>query len=82
MIVCCTNNCRTVQPVCVWRELVPACGQSQLVAMENQPAEYWIKHLGLVEHPGKEDGYFAVPFEDTFSVRNRKQVQGRTRWPQ
>ena len=55
---------------------------SALVSMEKQPAEYWIKHLGLVEHPGQEDGYFAVPFEDTFSVRNRKQVKGRTRWPQ
>ena len=56
--------------------------QSALISMEKQPAEYWIKHLGLVEHPGKEDGYFAVPFEDTFSVRNRKQVKSRTRWPQ
>ena len=43
--------------------------------MEKRPAEYWIKHLGLVEHPGEEDGYFAVPFEDTFSVRNSKQVR-------
>ena len=43
--------------------------------MEQQPAEYWIKHLGLVEHPGEEDGYFAVPFQDTFSVRNLRQVE-------
>ena len=44
--------------------------------MEKHTAEYWIKHLGLVEHPGEEDGYFAVPFEDTFSVRNVRQVKG------
>ena len=44
--------------------------------MEKHTAEYWIKHLGLVEHPGQEDGYFAVPFEDTFSVRNVRQVKG------
>ena len=62
--------------------LFPPVAVSQLVVMENQPAEYWIKHLGLVEHPGQEDGYFAVPFEDTFSVRNRKKVNGRARWPQ
>ena len=50
------------------------------VAMEEkQPAEYWIKHLGLVEHPGEEDGYFAVPFQDTFSVRNGKQVESQGR---
>ena len=26
-------------------------------------AESWISGLGLVEHPGEEEGYFAVPFE-------------------
>merc|ERR1712241_688384 len=38
------------------------------VEMEKQSAEYWIKYLHLVEHPGEEDGYFSVPFEDTFKV--------------
>eukprot|EP00092_Neocalanus_flemingeri_P022310 GFUD01024192.1.p1 GENE.GFUD01024192.1~~GFUD01024192.1.p1 ORF type:complete len:177 (+),score=52.24 GFUD01024192.1:36-533(+) len=34
-----------------------------------QPVEYWIEHLDLVEHPGDEDGYFNVAFEDTFMVK-------------
>ena len=45
------------------------------VSMEKQSAEYWIKHLGLVEHPGEEDGFFAVPFEDTFSVKSVTEVK-------
>jgi len=28
-----------------------------------QNADHWISMLGLVEHPGDEDGYFSVPFE-------------------
>merc|ERR1719369_2302181 len=36
---------------------------------ERKPAEYWIEHLGLVEHPGDEDGYFNVAFEDNFMVK-------------
>ena len=49
--------------------------------MEKHTAEYWISQLGLVEHPGPEDGYFAVPFMDTFSVRNVRQVgRGRVEW--
>ena len=40
----------------------------------DKPAEYWIKHLNLVEHPGDEDGYFSVPFEDTHSVLSRNKV--------
>merc|ERR1712059_162965 len=31
-------------------------------------ASHLITHLGLVEHPGEEDGFFHVPFEDTFCV--------------
>jgi len=33
-----------------------------------QSAEHWISKLGLVEHPGEEDGYFSVPFEATSRV--------------
>ena len=36
---------------------------------QRKPASYWIEHLDLVEHPGDEDGYFNVTFEDTFKVR-------------
>ena len=43
--------------------------------MEKQTAEYWIKHLHLVEHPGEEDGYFSVPFEDSFKVTNAHKVK-------
>ena len=43
--------------------------------MERQSAEYWIKHLHLVEHPGEEDGYFSVPFEDTFKVTSAGKVK-------
>ena len=31
-------------------------------------AEWWITHLGLVAHPGEEDGYFAVPFQSEARV--------------
>ena len=40
----------------------------------NKSAEFWIKHLNLVEHPGEEDGFFAVPFEDSFKVLNQNKV--------
>merc|ERR1712106_173375 len=40
-----------------------------MTSVERKPAQYWIEHLDLVEHPGDEDGYFAVPFEDAFRVR-------------
>ena len=40
----------------------------------NKSAEFWIKNLNLVEHPGEEDGFFAVPFEDPFTVINRNKV--------
>ena len=43
--------------------------------MEKLTAEYWIKHLQLVEHPGEEDGYFSVPFEDSFKVTNAHKVE-------
>ena len=43
--------------------------------MEKQTAEYWIKHLHLVEHPGEEDGYFSVPFEDSFKVTSASKVK-------
>ena len=38
-------------------------------SVTKQPAEYWIEHLKLVEHPGDEDGFFTVLFEDSFCVR-------------
>lgn len=41
----------------------------------NKPAEFWIERLNLVEHPGEEDGFFAVPFEDSFTILNRNKVQ-------
>merc|ERR1712098_653650 len=40
-----------------------------MVTKERQPPEFWIEQLNLVEHPGDEDGYFHVAFEDTFRVR-------------
>ena len=40
----------------------------------SKPAEFWIKHLHLVEHPGEEDGFFAVPFEDKHCVLSRNKV--------
>ena len=40
-----------------------------MAGVQRKPAEYWIEHLDLVEHPGDEDGYFNVAFEDTFMVR-------------
>lgn len=40
----------------------------------SKPAEFWIKHLHLVEHPGEEDGFFAVPFEDKHRVLSRNKV--------
>ena len=43
---------------------------------QRKPAEYWIEHLDLVEHPGDEDGYFNVAFEDTFMVRG---IMGKLR---
>merc|ERR1739848_325674 len=36
-----------------------------------QSADYWISMLGLVEHPGDEDGYFSVPFEATSRVMEK-----------
>ena len=45
----------------------------------NKSAEFWIEQLNLVEHPGEEDGFFAVPFEDSFTVINRNKVQNQTR---
>ena len=47
-----------------------------VLKMENQnkSAEYWIKNLNLVEHPEHKDGFFAVPFEDTFKVHNKNKV--------
>ena len=54
------------------RHTVVATLEHLLVNMESQnrkPAGYWIEHLGLVEHPGDEDGYFTVAFEDSFKVR-------------
>ena len=41
---------------------------------QNKSAEYWIKNLNLVEHPEHKDGFFAVPFEDTFKVHNKNKV--------
>merc|ERR1711860_415687 len=50
---------------------------SQFTKMDNQnkSAEYWIKNLNLVEHPEHKDGFFAVPFEDTFKVLNRNKEE-------
>merc|ERR1712079_607861 len=39
--------------------------------MDNRSAEFWIKHLDLMEHPDHKDGYFAVPFEDPLKVSSR-----------
>ena len=49
--------------------------------MEKQTAEYWIKHLNLVEHPGEEKpAFFSVPFEDTFKVTSVTQVNIWIAW--
>ena len=42
--------------------------------MDNRSAEFWIKHLNLMEHPDHKDGYFAVPFEDPLKVSSRNKV--------
>merc|ERR1712079_979106 len=39
--------------------------------MDNRSAEFWIKHLNLMEHPDHKNGYFAVPFEDPLKVSSR-----------
>ena len=44
------------------------------MANQNKSADFWIKNLNLVEHPEHKDGFFAVPFEDTFKVLNKNKV--------
>ena len=45
-----------------------------LTRMNVKPAQFWIDHLHLIKHPGPEDGYFAVPFEDCHTVLSRNKV--------
>ena len=45
------------------------------MSSQNKSAEFWIKNLNLVEHPEHKDGFFAVPFEDTFKVLNKNKVK-------
>jgi len=40
---------------------------------ELDTAEYWIRHLNLVPHPGDEEGSFAEAYRDSFIVKNKKQ---------